>query len=148
MRNCGPAGALIVAGWLRKNAFWKARGNETDRPTLVLDVGSQMVSIVGQSEAQTRQALKIADAMAPCVLFLDEVEKALSSAASSGQADSGVSARIFGSVLTWLNCHKSDAIVVWTANGLSNLPPEFSRAGRFDGVFIVDLPSVEERRAI
>jgi SpoVK/Ycf46/Vps4 family AAA+-type ATPase len=115
---------------------------------LVLDVGSLMGSLVGQTESQTRLALKIADAMAPCVLFLDEVEKALSGAASSGQTDSGVSARMFGNVLTWLNDHESDVFVVCTANDVSKLPPEFSRAERFDGVFFVDLPTVEERRAI
>ena len=144
-----PRGVLLLSPpGCGKSAFCKALGNETGRPTLVLDVGSLMGSLVGQSEAQTRQALKIADAMAPCVLFLDEVEKALSGAASSGQTDSGVSARMFGSVLTWLNDHESDVFVVCTANDVSKLPPEFSRAERFDGVFFVDLPSVEERRAI
>ena len=144
-----PRGVLLLSPpGCGKSAFCKALGNETGRPTLVLDVGSLMGSLVGQSEAQTRQALKIADAMAPCVLFLDEVEKALSGAASSGQTDSGVSARMFGSVLTWLNDHESDVFVVCTANDVSKLPPEFSRAERFDGVFFVDLPSVDERRAI
>lgn len=144
-----PRGVLLLSPpGCGKSAFCKALGNETGRPTLVLDVGSLMGSLVGQSESQTRQALKIVDVMAPCVLFLDEVEKALSGAASSGQTDSGVSARMFGSLLTWLNDHESDVFVVCTANDASKLPPEFSRSERFDGVFFVDLPSVEERRSI
>lgn len=85
-----------------KSAFAKALGNETGRPTLTLDVGSLMGSLVGQTESNIRQALKIADAMAPCVLFLDEIEKALAGVSSSGQNDSGVSARLFGTFLTWL----------------------------------------------
>jgi hypothetical protein len=144
-----PRGVLLLSPpGCGKSAFAKALGNETGRPTLVLDVGTLMGSLVGQTESQTRQALKIADAMSPCVLFLDELEKALSGTASSGQSDSGVSARMFGSLLTWLNDHESDVFVVCTANDVSRLPPEFSRAERFDGVFFLDLPSVEERRAI
>ena len=84
-----------------KSAFAKSLGNETGRPTLVLDVGSLMGSLVGQTEERTRNALKIVDAMAPCILFVDEIEKALSGAQSSGQTDSGVSARMFGTILTW-----------------------------------------------
>jgi hypothetical protein len=86
-----------------------------------------MGSLVGQTESNIRQALRIADAMAPCVLFLDEVEKALSGVASSGQTDSGVSARLFGTFLTWLNDHESDVFVICTCNDISKLPPEFAR---------------------
>ena len=86
--------------------------------------------------------------MAPCILFCDEIEKALSGVGSSGQTDSGVSARLFGSLLTWLNDHTSDVFFVATCNDISKLPPEFSRAGRFDGVFFVDLPSSKQRQAI
>jgi SpoVK/Ycf46/Vps4 family AAA+-type ATPase len=122
-----------------KSQFCKALGNETGRPTLILDVGSLMGSLVGQSEERTRQALRIADAMAPCVLMIDEVEKALAGAGSN--ADSGVSARMLGSLLSWLNDHESDAFVVCTANDISKLPPEFSRCERFDAVFFLDLPT-------
>jgi len=111
-------------------------------------VGSLMGSLVGQTEERTRRALQIADAMAPCVLMCDEIEKALSGVAGSGQTDSGVSARMFGSLLTWLNDHTSDVFFVATCNDISNLPPEFSRAERFDGVFFVDLPSAKQRRTI
>jgi SpoVK/Ycf46/Vps4 family AAA+-type ATPase len=82
------------------------------------------------------------------VLFVDEIEKALSGVASSGQTDSGVSARLFGSLLTWLNDHESDVFFVATCNDISKLPPEFARAERFDGVFFVDLPPAELRTQI
>jgi len=138
---------LGVAG-TGKSAFARALGNETGRPTLILDVGSLLGSLVGQSESNIRQALRIIDAMAPCVAFLDEVEKALSGVASSGQTDSGVTARLFGSFLTWLSDHQTDVFVVATCNDISKLPPEFARAERFDGIFFLDLPSVVERRSI
>lgn len=104
-----PRGILLLGvPGTGKSAFAKALGNETGRPTLVLDVGTLMGSLVGQTEANIRQALRIADAMAPCVLFIDEVEKALSGVASSGQTDSGVSARLFGTFLTWLKNQKTE----------------------------------------
>jgi SpoVK/Ycf46/Vps4 family AAA+-type ATPase len=131
-----------------KSQFCKSLGNETGRPTLVLDVGSLLGSLVGQSEANIRQALRIIDAMAPAVVMLDECEKAFSGVSASGQTDSGVSARLFGSFLSWLNDHESDVFVVATANDITKLPPEFSRAERFDGVFFVDLPDTDQRRAI
>ena len=107
-----------------------------------------MGSLVGQTEANIRQALQITDAMAPAVLFLDEIDKALSGVGSSGQTDSGVSARLFGTFLTWLNDHTSDVFVVCTCNDISKLPPEFSRAERFDGVFFLDLPGAAQKGAI
>lgn len=144
-----PRGILLLGvPGSGKSALAKALGNQTGRPTLVMDVGALLGSLVGQSESNTRQALRIADAMAPCVLFLDEVEKALSGVASSGQTDSGVSARLFGSFLTWLSDHQSDVFVIATCNDISKLPPEFSRAERFDGVFFVDLPTAVERQCI
>src|SRR5262249_22950512 len=93
-----------------------------------------------------RQALRVADAMAPCVLFVDELEKALAGVGSSG--DSGVSTRIFGNVLTWLSDHATDVFFVGTSNDISKLPPEFARAERFDGVFFLDLPTAVEKDAI
>ena len=123
-------------------------GNETNRPTLVLDIGALMGSLVGQTEQNIRQALRIADAMAPCILFCDEIEKALSGAASSGQTDSGVSARMFGTLLSWMNDHTSDVYLIATCNDISKLPPEFSRAERFDAVVFLDLPGSDEKQAI
>ena len=105
-----------------------------------------MGSLVGQSEERTRHALRIIDAMAPCVAMVDEVEKAF--AGVNGTGDSGVSSRIFGTFLTWLNDHESDAFVVCTANDVSKLPPEFGRSERFDGIFFLDLPCRQEKDAI
>ncbi|WP_437191541.1 AAA family ATPase [Planctomicrobium sp. SH527] len=129
-----------------KSQFCKCLGNEVGRPVLTLDVGSLLGSLVGQSEERTRQALRIIDAMAPCVLMVDEVEKAF--AGVSGSSDSGVTSRMFGRFLTWLNDHTSDVFVVCTANDISKLPPEFSRSGRFDALFFLDLPSRGEKDAI
>ena len=129
-----------------KSQFCKALGNETGRPTLLLDVGSLMGSLVGQSEANLRQALRIADAMSPCILFVDEIEKALSGVGSQG--DSGVCTRLFGNLLTWLSDRESDVFFVGTSNDISKLPPEFTRAERFDGVFFLDLPHATERESI
>jgi SpoVK/Ycf46/Vps4 family AAA+-type ATPase len=105
-----------------------------------------MGSLVGQSEERTRHALRTIDAMAPCIVMIDEVEKAF--AGVNGQSDSGVTSRMFGTFLGWLNDHQSDVFVVCTANDVSKLPPEFSRSERFDGVFFVDLPTREEKDAI
>ena len=144
-----PRGVLLLSPpGCGKSQFAKALGNETGRPTLTLDVGSLLGSLVGQSEQNMRQALKIADAMAPCVLFCDEIEKAFSGVASSGQTDSGVSARLFGNLLSWLNDHTSDVFFVGTCNDISKLPPEFARAERFDAVFFIDLPTPEQRETI
>lgn len=156
MRNQGhhnalnrPRGVMLLSPpGCGKSQFAKSLGNETGRPTLTLDIGSLMGSLVGQTEANIRQALQIADAMQPCVLFLDECEKALAGVASSGQTDSGVSARLFGSFLSWLNDHTSDVFVVATCNDITKLPPEFSRAERFDGVFFLDLPSASQKGKI
>lgn len=144
-----PRGVLLLSPpGCGKSQFAKALGNETGRPTLILDIGAVLGSLVGQSESNIRQALKLADAMAPCVLFCDEIEKALAGATSSGQTDSGVTARVFGSLLTWLNDHEGDVFFVGTCNDASKLPPEFARAERFDGVFFVDLPSRDQKDAI
>jgi len=144
-----PRGILLMSPpGCGKSQFAKALGNEMRRPTLCMDIGTLLGSLVGQSESNIRQALKIADAMAPSILFVDEVEKALAGVASSGQTDSGVSARLFGTFLTWLNDHESDVFVVATCNDISKLPPEFSRSERFDGIFFLDLPGVQQRRAI
>ena len=114
-------------------------------------VGKVPTHLVGNSLAvypteRTREALKVIDAMAPCVAMIDEVEKAF--AGMNGSGDSGVASRMFGTFLSWLNDHQSDVFVVCTANDVSKLPPEFSRSERFDGVFFLDLPDREEKDAI
>lgn len=142
-----PRGILMLSPpGCGKSEFCKALGNETGRPTLSLDVGSMYGSLVGATEQNVRQALRIADAMAPCVLFIDEIDKALSGVGSSG--DSGVATRLFGTILTWLSDHTTDVFVTCTANDISKLPPEFSRAERFDGIFFLDLPNVKEKDPI
>ena len=107
-----------------------------------------MGSLVGMTEERTRQALRIADAMAPCIVFIDEIEKGLSGVQASGQTDSGVSARMFGTLLTYLNDHESDVFFVCSANDVSKLPPEFTRAERFDAIFFLDLPGSREKEQI
>lgn len=128
-----------------KSAFCKALGNEMARATLTMDIGALMGGLVGQTEENTREALRVADAMEPCQLFVDEVEKALG---TGGDNDGGVSSRLRGSMLTWLNDHTSDVLFIATANDIRALPPEFTRAERFDGIFFMDLPSREAKNAI
>ena len=142
-----PRGVLLLSPpGCGKSQFCKSLGKEVGRPVLILDVGSLMGSLVGQSEQRTREALRIIDAMAPCVAMIDEVEKAF--AGVGGNGDSGVAARMFGTFLGWLNDHESDVFVVCTANDVSKLPPEFGRSERFDGIFFLDLPGREEKDAI
>tara|TARA_R110001592_G_scaffold29135_3_gene105994 strand:- start:27528 stop:29024 length:1497 start_codon:yes stop_codon:yes gene_type:complete len=142
-----PRGVLLLSPpGCGKSQFCKALGSEVGRPVLNLDIGSLMGSLVGQSEERTREALKVIDAMAPCIAMIDEVEKAF--AGMNGSGDSGVASRMFGTFLSWLNDHQSDVFVVCTANDVSKLPPEFSRSERFDGVFFLDLPDREEKDAI
>jgi len=144
-----PRGVLLLSPpGCGKSQFCKCLGKETGRPVLMLDVGTLMGSLVGQTEERTRQALQIADAMAPCVVMIDEVEKAFAGVGNSGQTDSGVSSRMFGSFLSWLNDHDSDVFVVCTANDVAKLPPEFARAERFDGTFFLDFPGREQKQAI
>jgi SpoVK/Ycf46/Vps4 family AAA+-type ATPase len=100
----------------------------------------------GDGAVNVRQALRIADAMSPAVLFVDELEKALGGVGSTG--DSGVSTRLFGTLLTWLAEHDSDVFFLGTCNDISRLPPEFSRAERFDGIYFIDLPSSAEKDVI
>lgn len=139
-----PRGLLLLSPpGCGKSAFCKALGNEVGRPTLILDIGALMGSLVGQSETNLRQALHQIDAMAPAVVMIDEVEKALSGIGAQG--DSGVASRMFGSLLTWLSDHESDVFMICTANDVSRLPPEFGRSERFDALFFLDLPTTEEK---
>lgn len=148
-----PRGVLLtgVAGG-GKSAFAKALGNETKRPTVTLDFGSLMGGLVGQTEENTRRALEAVDAMAPCILFCDEIEKGLSGSMGGANGDSGVSSRMLGTLLTWLNDHTSDVFFVGTCNDMTRLSQvsagAFTRAERFDGIFFIDLPSPEQREVI
>jgi len=113
-------------------------------PLFRLDAGALFGSLVGESEERTRRALRLAEATAPSLLWIDEVEKAL----SHGGLDSGTSARVFATVLTWMQEKIAPVFVVATANDISRLPPELLRKGRFDEIFFLDLPSQPERREI
>lgn len=142
-----PRGILLLGvPGVGKSCFAKALGNEVGRPTLLLDIGALYGSLVGATEANIRQALRIADAMSPSVLFVDELEKALSGVGGTG--DSGVATRLFGTFLTYLSDRTSDTFVVGTCNDISRLPPEFSRAERWDAVFFLDLPGGADKDAI
>jgi ATP-dependent 26S proteasome regulatory subunit len=117
-------------------------------PLLRLDIGRIFSGLVGSSEENMRKAIRVAESVAPVVLWIDEIEKGLSGTASSGVTDGGVTARIFGALLTWLQEKTAAVFVVATANRIESLPPELLRKGRFDEIFFVDLPSAEERREI
>lgn len=131
-----------------KSQFAKALGNEMGWPTVILDLGSLMGSLVGQTEANLRQALKVIESIGKCVVFLDEIERAVAGSAGAGKNDSGVMARAMGTLLTWLNDNASGAYVVCTCNDITSLPEAFSRAERFDGIFFNDLPGREEKDLI
>lgn len=116
-------------------------------PGYILDIGSLFGSLVGESEQRTRDVLKQIDAQKGCVLLIDEADKALGNAHSS-TGDSGVTRRVFGTILTWLAENNSRTFCIMTVNRTDGLPPELMRAGRFDAVFYTDLPNTLERRQI
>jgi ATPase family associated with various cellular activities (AAA) len=143
-----PKGVLLVGvQGCGKSLAAKVIARQWQQPLLKLDFSSLYAKYVGESEKNLRRALTSAEAMAPAVLWIDEIEKGL--APSGGQeADGGLSRRLFGSFLTWLQEKQAGVFVVATANDLSALPPELLRKGRFDEIFFVDLPTVEERAEI
>lgn len=144
-----PKGVLLVGiPGCGKSLTAKALANIWSKPLLKLDIGKLFGGIVGDTESNTRRALQIAEAMAPAVLWIDEIEKGLSGIQSSGKTDSGVTSRMFGTLLTWLQEKEAPVFVIATANNISQLPPELLRKGRFDEIFFVDLPTEEERREI
>lgn len=131
-----------------KTATAKACASVFGVPLLKLDGGKLFGSLVGESERNMRTAIQTAEAIAPCVLLIDEIEKAFSGTQSSGQTDGGTASRVFGTFLQWLNDKTSPVFVFATANGISQLPPELMRKGRFDELFFVDLPNDTEREEI
>jgi hypothetical protein len=131
-----------------KSATVKDIAKDWGLPLMRLDIGKVFGSLVGQSEAQIRQAIEAAEACAPCVLWVDEIEKGLSGNKGGGGGDSGTGARVFGAILTWLQEKTRPVFVVATANRVMDLPPELLRKGRFDEIFFVDLPDDVEREAI
>lgn len=143
-----PKGALLVGvPGCGKSLTAKAIAAAWSMPLLRLDMGALRSKFVGESEGNIRKALRVAETVAPCVLWVDEIEKAMAGA-SQGAADGGVSADALGAVLSWMQDRAGSVFVVATANDVSALPPELLRKGRFDELFFVDLPSRPEREAI
>ena len=144
-----PKGLLIVGvPGTGKSLTAKATASVFGRPLLKLDAGRLFGSLVGQSEANLRQAINTAEAVAPCVLWIDELEKGFAGSRSSGSADGGKGARVFGSFLSWMQEKTAPVFVVATANDVTQLPPELLRKGRWDELFFTDLPSADEREQI
>jgi ATP-dependent 26S proteasome regulatory subunit len=142
-----PKGVLMtgVPG-CGKSLTAKAIAAAWELPLLRLDIGRVFAGLVGSSEQNMRRAIRAAEAIAPCVLWIDEIEKGFSGVAGGG--DSGTSSRVFGSFLTWMQEKSSTVFVIATANNVDRLPPEFLRKGRFDEIFFVDLPTSTERQDI
>jgi len=144
-----PKGILLIGvPGCGKSLTAKAVGSMWRMPLLRLDVGKVFGSLVGSSEENIRKVIKTAEAVAPSILWLDELEKGFAGVQSSGETDSGTTARVFASFITWLQEKSSPVFVIATANDVSALPPELLRKGRFDEIFFVDLPTVEERKDI
>lgn len=131
-----------------KSLTAKAVASSWGLPLLRLDIGRIFSGLVGSSEQNLREAIRVAESVAPAVLWVDEIEKGLSGLGSSGHGDGGVTARIFGHLLTWMQEKTAPVFVVATANRIDALPPELLRKGRFDEIFFVDLPQTSERATI
>ena len=141
-----PKGILLLGvPGCGKSLTAKAVGAAWNMPLLRLDVGKIMGGLVGSSEENIRKALKTAEAVAPAILWLDEMEKGFSGTGSSNMSDGGTTSRVFGTFVTWMQEKTSPVFVIATANDVRALPPELLRKGRFDEIFFVDLPSQEER---
>jgi SpoVK/Ycf46/Vps4 family AAA+-type ATPase len=144
-----PKGLLMLGvQGCGKSLTAKSIAAEWSLPLLRLDMGRIFSGLVGSSEENLRRAIRVAESVAPAVLWVDEIEKGLSGVASSGSTDGGVTARVFGALLTWLQEKTSPVFVVATANRVEALPPELLRKGRFDEIFFIDLPAAPERREI
>lgn len=143
-----PRGILLLGvQGCGKSLMARATAAEWRMPLLRMDVGALYDKFIGETERHLRRALQQAEAMAPCVLWMDEIEKAFASAASHN-VDGGLSQRMFGALLTWLQDHRQPVFVVATANDIAALPPELIRKGRFDEIFFVDLPDAKARAQI
>lgn len=143
-----PPRGVVLAGvpGCGKSLSAKALAADWEVPLLRLDLGKVYGSLLGESEDRLRRALATAEAVSPCVLWIDELEKAFSGLGNV--RDSGVARRLFGTFLTWLEDRTAPVFVAATANDIQHLPPEFTRKGRFDEIFFVDLPGAQERASI
>ena len=144
-----PKGILLLGvQGCGKSLCAKAVSRLWQLPLLRFDMGRMFGSLVGSSEENVRRAISVAESIAPTVLWVDEIDKALVGSQSSGVTDGGTTARVFGTFLTWLSEKTAPVFVVTTANDVSQLPPELLRKGRLDEIFYVDLPTGEEREEI
>lgn len=144
-----PKGILIMGvQGCGKSLCAKAVAREWGMQLLKFDCSNLFDKYVGESEKNLRKSLQVAEAVAPSVLWIDEIEKMFPSSGLRAEADAGLTARIFGSFLTWLQEKKAPVFVVATSNDVASLPPELLRKGRFDEIFFVDLPDLEERKTI
>ena len=144
-----PKGLLLIGiQGCGKSLCCKVIANIWNFPLLRLDVGSIFQGIVGSSESNMRKAIKLAESISPCILWIDEIEKGFAGVQSSSFSDAGTTARVFGTFLTWMQEKTAPVFVVATANRVDVLPPEFLRKGRFDEIFFIDLPNQQERREI
>ncbi len=142
-----PRGLLLVGvQGTGKSLTAKAIAHHWHLPLLRLDVGRLFAGLVGESESRTRQMIQLAEALSPCILWIDEIDKAF--AGLDGRGDSGTTNRVFGTFITWLAEKKTPVFVVATANNIQSLPAELLRKGRFDEIFFVGLPNQDERKAI
>lgn len=144
-----PKGALVtgVQGG-GKSMIAKAVAGTYRLPLIRLDFGRIFAGLVGSSEKNTRNMISQVEAMAPCVLWIDEIEKGLSGTGSSNFSDGGTSSRVFGTFISWMQDKTKQVFVIATANDISQLPAELLRKGRFDAIWFVDLPTEEERKEI
>lgn len=144
-----PKGILMLGvQGCGKSLCAKAVANLWQLPLLRFDMGRMFGSFVGSSEENVRRAISVAESVAPAILWVDEIDKAFAGSQTSGAADGGTTARVFGTFVTWLSEKTAPVFVVATANDISQLPPELLRKGRLDEIFFVDLPSAEERTEI
>ncbi len=144
-----PRGVLLLGvQGCGKSLTAKAVSSLWKVPLLRFDLGRMFGSLLGSSEENTRRAIQTAESIAPAILWIDEIDKALAGAVGSSSSDGGTAARVFGTLLTWLSEKTAPVFVIATANDISNLPPELLRKGRLDEIFFVDLPTESERTDI
>lgn len=141
---------IMVAGipGTGKSLSAKAVAAAWQLPLLRFDVGAAFGKFVGESEKGLKRALKVAEAVAPCILWIDEVEKGLAGSGGGGESDGGTTVRVFGEFLTWMNETEAPVYIVATCNNPTNLPSEFFRPGRFDRIWFVDAPNRTDRKEV